>query len=105
MHIGIAGVGRMGANMGLRLMETGNKLTVWNRSADKVKPLAAAGAKTAASPAELASAVEAVVTLFDAIVGLLAGAERRHYRQNPNAPSAHRAIMPRAPRALPVPLP
>ena len=29
MHIGIAGVGRMGSNMGLRLMETGHTLTVW----------------------------------------------------------------------------
>ena len=44
MHVGIAGVGRMGANMGLRLMETGHTLTVWNRTADKVKPLAEAGA-------------------------------------------------------------
>ena len=44
MHIGIAGVGRMGSNMGLRLLETGSTLTVWNRSADKVKPLAEAGA-------------------------------------------------------------
>ena len=59
MHIGIAGVGRMGANMGLRLMETGSKLTVWNRSADKVKPLVDAGAAAARTPAELVGAVEA----------------------------------------------
>ncbi len=64
MHIGIAGVGRMGANMGLRLMETGSKLTVWNRSIDKVKPLAEAGASIAQTPAELASAVEAVITIL-----------------------------------------
>jgi len=63
-HIGIAGVGRMGANMGLRLLETGNTLTVWNRSADKVKPLAEAGASAAKSPAELASAVDAVITIL-----------------------------------------
>ena len=64
MHIGIAGVGRMGANMGLRLMEIGHTLTVWNRSADKTKPLAEAGAAVAKSPAELASAVEAVITIL-----------------------------------------
>jgi 3-hydroxyisobutyrate dehydrogenase len=64
MHIGIAGVGRMGANMGLRLMETGSKLTVWNRSADKVKPLADAGAGVAKSPAELVAAVDAVITIL-----------------------------------------
>ena len=64
MHIGIAGVGRMGANMGLRLMETGSKLTVWNRSADKVKPLVDAGAAAARTPAELVGAVEAVITIL-----------------------------------------
>jgi 3-hydroxyisobutyrate dehydrogenase len=64
MHIGIAGVGRMGANMGLRLLETGHTLTVWNRSADKLKPLAEAGATIAKTPAELAGAVEAVITIL-----------------------------------------
>jgi 3-hydroxyisobutyrate dehydrogenase len=64
MHIGIAGVGRMGANMGLRLMETGSKLTVWNRSADKVKPLVEAGAGVAKSPAELVAAVDDVITIL-----------------------------------------
>jgi 3-hydroxyisobutyrate dehydrogenase len=64
MHIGIAGVGRMGANIGLRLMETGNKLTVWNRSADKIKPLADAGAAVAKTPTELASAAEVIVTIL-----------------------------------------
>ena len=32
MHIGVAGVGRMGANVGLRLMGTSHQFTVWNRS-------------------------------------------------------------------------
>ena len=63
MHIGIAGVGRMGSNMTLRLMEGGHKLTVWNRSADKTKALADAGASIAKTPAELASAVEAIITI------------------------------------------
>ncbi len=64
MHIGIAGVGRMGANMGLRLMETGSTLTVWNRSPDKPKPLVEAGASVAKTPAELAHAVEATITIL-----------------------------------------
>jgi len=37
---------------------------VWNRTADKTKPLAAAGAKVAATPAELASAVDVTITLL-----------------------------------------
>jgi len=64
MNIGIAGVGKMGAAIAARLMETGNQATVWNRSPEKTKPLADAGAKIAATPAELANAVEVVITIL-----------------------------------------
>jgi 3-hydroxyisobutyrate dehydrogenase len=83
MHIGLAGIGKMGSNIGPRLMECGHKLTVWNRSAQKTKPLVDAGASAAKTPAELVSAVEAVITILtdaaalDAVYhgsgGLLAG--------------------------------
>jgi 3-hydroxyisobutyrate dehydrogenase len=62
MRIGIAGLGRMGAAIAARLIEVGHEVTVWNRSAGKVKPLVDAGAKTATSAATLASAVETVIT-------------------------------------------
>jgi 3-hydroxyisobutyrate dehydrogenase len=62
MRIGVAGLGRMGAAMAARLIEVGHDVTVWNRSADKAKLLVDAGAKTAASAAALASAVETVIT-------------------------------------------
>jgi 3-hydroxyisobutyrate dehydrogenase len=64
MKVGVAGLGAMGANVAARLMEVGHQVTVWNRSADKAKPLADAGAKIAGSPAEVAAASEAVVTLL-----------------------------------------
>jgi 3-hydroxyisobutyrate dehydrogenase len=64
MHIGIAGVGRMGANMTLRLIETSNTLTVWNRSPDKIKPLTDAGASAAKTPSELAGAVDVIITIL-----------------------------------------
>jgi 3-hydroxyisobutyrate dehydrogenase len=54
----------MGANVAARLLEVGHQVTVWNRSADKAKPLADAGAKVVGSPAEVAAASEAVVTLL-----------------------------------------
>jgi len=76
MHIGIAGIGRMGSNIGVRLMEGGHALTVWNRTPDKIKPLADAGASVAKSPAELASSVEAVITIVtnaDAIEAMYHG--------------------------------
>jgi 3-hydroxyisobutyrate dehydrogenase len=47
-----------------RLLEAGHQVTVWNRSADKCKPLAEAGAKVAGSPAEVAKASEAVITML-----------------------------------------
>jgi len=64
MQIGVAGLGRMGAAIALRLMEVGHTVTVWNRAAAKAKPLADAGAKVAASPAELAGSVEAIITIL-----------------------------------------
>jgi 3-hydroxyisobutyrate dehydrogenase len=64
MRIGVAGVGRMGGAIAARLIEVGHEVTVWNRTPDKVKPLAEAGAKVAGTPAELAAEVEAVVTIL-----------------------------------------
>lgn len=64
MQIGVAGLGAMGANIAARLLEVGHQVTVWNRNPDKAKPLVTAGAKAAASPAALADAVEAVITIL-----------------------------------------
>src|SRR5262249_19119900 len=47
-----------------RLVDVGHKVTVWNRSADKCKPLAAAGASVAASPAAVAAASETIITIL-----------------------------------------
>jgi 3-hydroxyisobutyrate dehydrogenase len=86
MRVGVAGVGRMGAAIAAHLMEVGHAVTVWNRAPEKAKPLADAGAKVANSPAELATQVEAVVTIltnrealaavFEGPSGLLAGDAR-----------------------------
>lgn len=64
MKIGVAGLGAMGAAIAARLIEVGHDVTVWNRSADKAKPLADAGAHVVKSPAELAAACEAVITML-----------------------------------------
>ena len=67
MQIGIGGIGKMGAAVAQRLIEVGHTVTVWNRSAEKVKPVAAAGAAVAATPVDLASSSEAVITICDAL--------------------------------------
>ena len=64
MRIGIAGLGRMGTAMAERLIEVGHELTVWNRSAEKTKPLVEKGAKAAETPADLAGRVEAIITIL-----------------------------------------
>jgi 3-hydroxyisobutyrate dehydrogenase len=64
MKVGVAGLGAMGANVAARLMEVGHQVIVWNRTAAKAKPLADAGAKLASSPAEVAAASEAVITML-----------------------------------------
>ena len=51
MKVGVAGIGAMGAAVAARLMEVGHDVTVWNRTPEKTKPLADAGAKIAGSPA------------------------------------------------------
>lgn len=64
MKIGFAGMGRMGAAMAGRLLKHGHEVTVWNRTAAKTQPLADAGAKVAATPAELASRSELIMTIL-----------------------------------------
>jgi 3-hydroxyisobutyrate dehydrogenase len=64
MKIGIPGLGNMGAAIAARLIEVGHHVTVWNRTAAKAKALADAGAAIAPSPAALAEACEAVITIL-----------------------------------------
>jgi len=59
--IGFIGLGLMGTPMTKRLLNVGFDVTVWNRSADKSAPLAVAGAKVAASVAELVASVDVVM--------------------------------------------
>jgi 3-hydroxyisobutyrate dehydrogenase len=64
MRIGVAGLGKMGAAIAARLVEVGHDVSVWNRSSDKTKPLADAGATVAKTPQELAQGADAVITIL-----------------------------------------
>ncbi len=63
MKIGIAGTGKMGTAIGERLMAEGDDLIVWNRTMERTRPLAEAGAAVAANPAELAAAADIVMVI------------------------------------------
>jgi 6-phosphogluconate dehydrogenase len=59
MEIGLLGLGRMGFNMTLRLLQGGHRVVAWNRSPDKVREAASHGAVPAASLEELAGQLKA----------------------------------------------
>ncbi len=62
MKIGVAGMGRMGATMAQRLVKLGHDVSVWNRDARKTVPVAAAGARVAASARALAEGCDVILT-------------------------------------------
>ena len=63
----VLGTGIMGAGMARNLVAAGLDVTVWNRSPDRARPLADAGARTATDAAEAVAGADVVVTmLFDA---------------------------------------
>ncbi len=59
--IGFMGIGLMGEPMTLRLLEAGFPVNVWNRSADKLSKVTAAGAKPFANAADLVEASEIII--------------------------------------------
>src|SRR3954451_17704242 len=64
MKIGVCGTGRMGSAIAQRLMSVGHEVAVWNRDSAKTTPLVDAGAKSSASPAELADSCEVTVVML-----------------------------------------
>ena len=84
MRIGVIGLGIMGAPMARNLLRSGHTLVVMRRTRARADALAAEGAVLADSPAAVARAVEAVVTMLpdtpdvEAVItgpdGVLAGA-------------------------------
>ena len=57
MQLGFVGLGRMGSNMVTRLLQGGHSIVTWDVNADAVRAVAGAGARGAASLAELAGAL------------------------------------------------
>jgi 3-hydroxyisobutyrate dehydrogenase-like beta-hydroxyacid dehydrogenase len=62
--LAFCGTGQMGSPMAARLLAAGHNLTVWNRTAEKAKPLLDLGAKLADSPAAAARDADAAITML-----------------------------------------
>jgi 3-hydroxyisobutyrate dehydrogenase len=61
LQLGFIGIGLMGKPMVLRLLEAGFSVKVWNRSAEKLYPVLAAGAVACVSIAELVQGSDVVL--------------------------------------------
>jgi 3-hydroxyisobutyrate dehydrogenase-like beta-hydroxyacid dehydrogenase len=61
--IGFIGLGLMGKPMALNLLKAGNKVTVWNRTAERAQELISAGATLGKNPREVAAASDFLITM------------------------------------------
>ncbi len=64
MRIGIAGTGKMGSVIAMRLASLGHSVAVWNRTHARAQPLIDAGLAWASSPRALAADCELVISLL-----------------------------------------
>ena len=64
-RLALLGTGLMGAPMARRLLGAGLGLTVWNRTAAKAEPLAAHGARVAATPGEAVAGADIAITMLE----------------------------------------
>jgi len=64
MKVAFIGAGNMGAPMALNLIRAGHELSVYNRTRDKLEPLAKAGARVADSPADSVRGAEVAITML-----------------------------------------
>ena len=63
MKVGFIGLGNMGSPMARNLIKAGHALTVYNKTRSRAEELRPLGATGAATPAEAASGVEALITM------------------------------------------
>ena len=64
VNIGFIGLGKMGAPMAMRLLDSGFPVTVWNRSPEKTKSLELAGAVVSSNPSLVASHSETIISML-----------------------------------------
>jgi 3-hydroxyisobutyrate dehydrogenase-like beta-hydroxyacid dehydrogenase len=64
MKIGFIGLGQMGSGMAANLVRAGHDVAVFNRNAEKRKPLVKVGARAAETVADACDGSEAVITML-----------------------------------------
>ncbi len=64
MNLAVLGMGRMGQALAARLLDLGNDVTIWNRTAGRAPDLVERGAKEASSVAEAVADVDLAITVL-----------------------------------------
>lgn len=62
-RVSVVGLGAMGSRIALRLLAGGHQVLIWNRSAEKLAPLLAHGAKAVSTPREAAASSRTLITM------------------------------------------
>jgi HAD superfamily hydrolase (TIGR01450 family) len=75
--VGVVGLGRMGSRVAHRLLGAGHDVVVWNRSPERMAPLAERGAHPAATPADAAARATVLITLLSDSAALRSVTEGR----------------------------
>ncbi len=77
ISVGVVGLGGMGSGIANRLLDQGQQVAVWNRTASAANALVARGARRASSPADAAAQDGVVITMLanDAAVEAVTGGE------------------------------
>jgi 3-hydroxyisobutyrate dehydrogenase len=74
-RVAVIGLGAMGAPIARRLLGTGCRIAVWNRSPQRTVPLREAGAAVGASPADAVRGADAVIVMVTGPQALLTVSE------------------------------
>lgn len=113
MHVGFAGLGRMGKPMARNLARAGFELTLWNRSGAKAHTLAAElGCSVAETPVALSNTSDVVITMLaddassEAVhfgtEGVFAGSAHTFVEMGTMSPDHIAALVARAPESATV---
>jgi 3-hydroxyisobutyrate dehydrogenase len=84
MNVTILGAGHMGSAMALRLLDTGHRVTVWNREQDSLNPLVDAGATIADDIAAAVADAPIVITMVTDGAAVQSLAERMLSAMSPD---------------------
>src|SRR5439155_19171571 len=108
--VAVVGLGAMGSRIAGRLLDAGYDVVVWNRTAEKAKPLVERGAQLAKNPADAAARAGALITMvtdaaaLDSLAVDIASASLTLIQMSTVGPAAVKRLAPAFPNLLDAPV-